>query len=74
VLNALLFNNGYHTVHHFKPGVHWSQLPALHKQYAHHIDPSLLVPSWLRYFGYTYFVRPFRSGARPWLAAGQERL
>ena len=73
LLNALLFNNGYHTVHHLKPGVHWSQLPALHEQYAHHIDASLLQRSWARYFGYTYFVRPFRSSVGPGLA-GQERL
>ena len=73
VLNGLLFNSGYHTVHHEKPDVHWSLLPALHEQYAHRIDPSLLQRSWPRYFGYTYFVRPFRSGVRPGVAA-QERL
>jgi len=29
-LNILLFNNGYHTVHHWKPGVHWTLTPKLH--------------------------------------------
>jgi fatty acid desaturase len=58
-LNVLLFNNGYHTVHHLKPGVHWSELPRLHAQHAEKIHPSLLQGSWLRYVGYTYFVRPF---------------
>ncbi len=28
--NWLLFNNGYHTAHHFEPSRHWSELPALH--------------------------------------------
>jgi len=68
-LNVLLFNNGYHTVHHLKPGVHWSELPRLHAQYAHLIDPSLLQGSWLRYVGYTYFVRPFTGAAAPPLPA-----
>lgn len=68
-LNTLLFNNGYHTVHHLKPGVHWSELPRLHAQYADRIHPSLLVPSWLRYVGYTFFVRPFTRGAAPALSS-----
>jgi fatty acid desaturase len=28
--NALTGNLGYHTAHHHRQGVHWSQLPALH--------------------------------------------
>ena len=58
-LNLLLFNNGYHTVHHLKPGVHWSELPRLHGEHCRRIHPSLLQESWLRYVGYTYFCRPF---------------
>lgn len=63
VLNALLFNNGYHTVHHFKPGVHWSQTPALHAEHAHKIHPLLLQKSWWGYMAYTFLVRPFIPGA-----------
>jgi len=69
MLNALLFNNGYHTVHHLKPGVHWSELPRLHAEYERHIHPSLLQPSWLRYVGYTFFVRPFTGAGAPALPA-----
>jgi fatty acid desaturase len=29
--NVLTGNLGYHTAHHYKQGVHWSQLPALHE-------------------------------------------
>ena len=68
-LNALLFNNGYHTVHHLKPGVHWSELPRLHAQYESRVHPSLLVRSWLGYVGYTFFVRPFTGARAPALPA-----
>ena len=44
-LNFLLFNNGYHTAHHNKPGLHWSELPAEHARIADRIDPSLNEPS-----------------------------
>lgn len=30
--NKLTGNLGYHTAHHHKPGVHWSQLPGLHAE------------------------------------------
>jgi beta-carotene hydroxylase len=64
VLNALLFNNGYHTVHHHKPGLHWTQTPALHAECAHRIHPALLVKSWWGYMVYTFLLRPFIPGAR----------
>jgi beta-carotene hydroxylase len=72
-LNTLLFNNGYHTVHHLKPGVHWSELPLLHREHAASIHPSLLVESWLRYVGYTYFVRPFLRQRAAGLPAAEVR-
>jgi len=70
-LNLLLFNNGYHTVHHLKPGVHWSELPRLHDEHRARIHPSLLQESWLRYVGYTYFLRPFTQQPAPALPDGE---
>ncbi len=40
-LNAFLFNNGYHFVHHWKPMAHWSELEDLHAQVQHLIHPEL---------------------------------
>jgi beta-carotene hydroxylase len=39
--NYLFFNNGYHTVHHEKPALHWSRLPEAHARLASRIDPRL---------------------------------
>lgn len=42
LLNFMLFNNGLHTMHHEKAGLHWSLVPAEHKKIEHNIDPALL--------------------------------
>ncbi len=66
--NALLFNNGIHTVHHFKPGVHWSELPKLHAEHAHKIDPSLneptMIPFIVRRYIFSIFVPSLRGTVR----------
>src|SRR5688572_20813246 len=38
ILNWLAFNNGYHGMHHLRPGLHWSLLPKYHAKY---ITPNL---------------------------------
>jgi fatty acid desaturase len=35
--NRLTGNLGYHTAHHYRQGVHWSQLPELHREIADRI-------------------------------------
>jgi fatty acid desaturase len=39
--NLRTCNLGYHTAHHLKPGLHWSQLPALHAEIAQQIPREL---------------------------------
>lgn len=39
--NFFLFNNGYHTVHHNNPNLHWSELPPVHEEIKDNIDPVL---------------------------------
>jgi fatty acid desaturase len=58
-LNFLLFNNGYHTVHHEHPGAHWSKLGALHKEIEAEIDPRLMESSVWWYWLRQYFITPF---------------
>lgn len=39
--NILTGNLGYHTAHHVRCTVHWSELPAFHAKIAHRIPPHL---------------------------------
>ena len=64
-VNLVLFNNGIHTVHHFKPGIHWSELPALHAEHAHKIDPELLQSNMFSWLFRTYILSIFYPAAKP---------
>lgn len=42
MLNWLTMNNGYHTVHHMNPTMHWSKYPEAHEKLVKpHIHPAL---------------------------------
>jgi fatty acid desaturase len=62
LINLALFNNGYHTIHHEAPGIHWSQTPAAQKEIQHLIDPSLNERSFWWYMLRVYLLAPFHSG------------
>ena len=64
VMNFLLFNNGYHTVHHEHPGLHWSALPAKHAEIRHKLNPVLIERSFWWMILRTYFLAPFIPSLR----------
>jgi len=55
-INWLFLNNGFHTAHHLRPGLHWSRLPEFHrKEVAPHMRAdlnrrSLLMSIWNQLF------------------------
>ncbi|MFN0048693.1 MAG: fatty acid desaturase family protein [Cytophagales bacterium] len=58
-VNAFLFNNGYHTMHHERANIHWSELPKFHKEIAHNINPALIEKSFWGYIIKTYVLSIF---------------
>lgn len=60
-MNFLVFDNGFHTVHHDRANLHWSRARAAHEAVAHHIDPRLNESSISGYCWKTY-VLGSRSG------------
>ena len=63
-LNVLLFNNGFHTVHHDKAGMHWSRAPEAHALIAHTIDPTLNEKSFWGYIVRNYILGAFIPSCR----------
>jgi fatty acid desaturase len=55
-LNAFLFNNGFHTVHHDQPGLHWSKTPEAHAKIADKLHPDLQERSFLWYLFRVYIL------------------
>ena len=58
-VNWFLLNNGYHTAHHERASMHWSEAPECHAQIAGKIDPSLIEKSFWGYLIRTYIVGAF---------------
>ena len=65
--NWFLFQNGYHTVHHEQPNLHWSRYPALHAARQARIHPSLNVRSLFGFCVENYLLGSFsaRFGTKP---------
>lgn len=70
LLNWVSVNAGYHTIHHNRSGMHWSQLPAGHdRDVTPRIHPELVQKSLLGYLAKTYlfrFARPAPLDVAPY--------
>lgn len=61
LLNWFSVNAGYHTAHHNKAGMHWTELPAAHaRDVAPKMKPELMEASLLWYLARTYLFRVSR--------------
>lgn len=71
--NWIMCNNGYHTIHHNRAGLHWSVLHEAHRrEVVPRIDPSLDERSMVRYLVRTYLLNPARPAPRD-VAAAERR-
>ncbi len=56
--NWIMCNNGYHTIHHNRAGLHWSELALAHeREVVPRQDPRLDEPSMIAYLTRTYLLR-----------------
>jgi fatty acid desaturase len=59
LLNFLLFGNGYHTVHHEQPSLHWADAACAHTKLRPLIDARLCHRSMWFFFIQQYLLAPF---------------
>jgi len=70
LFNWIMCNNGYHTIHHNRAGLHWSELAEAHRtEVAPRIDPSLDEPSMVGYLLRRYVLTLGRPARRDVAAA-----
>lgn len=56
--NFFFFNVGFHTAHHLRPTLHWSELPRFHREHiAPRIDPRLVSPTLWSFYRDWYLRR-----------------
>jgi fatty acid desaturase len=68
--NWIMCNNGYHTIHHNRAGLHWSVLDEVHRrECVGRIDPTLDEPSMTWYLLRTFVFRVRRPPQRDVAAA-----
>ncbi len=60
VFNLMTGNLGFHTAHHIKQGLHWSELPALHQEIEHEIPTELYKDSIWKILNNSFFHRLLR--------------
>lgn len=64
LVNFVLLNNGFHTAHHDSTSLHWSQLPARHKELEPKIDPVLNESNFAWYMFRNYILGIFVPSMR----------
>ncbi|MEZ4297976.1 MAG: fatty acid desaturase [Polyangiaceae bacterium] len=68
--NWIMCNNGYHTIHHNRAGLHWSSLDAAHaREVVPRLDPTLDERSMVGYLVRTYVTHLLRPAKRDVAAA-----
>ena len=70
VLNFFIFNQGYHSVHHRYPGIHWSEI-ADKLDFMRQVHPGVVVPYWMTLNSAWRVCVPGASSTRPTASDGK---
>lgn len=73
ILNFFIFNQGYHTVHHRYPGIHWTEIPDK-LAYMRDVEPDVIVGYWVTLNSAWRIAAPRRFRDRAYGSRWQARL